>query len=131
MMKRAGMLLLLAAVACLSYIFGNSCSLVLVKYGPLFPFMQVFRMKKGALMIWAPPCSTWVFLILICVESIPLHSCASYQWDIIYRQSVCGVRSSGTTGRTWLDPGRAMTKAAKQANIFIRRMLYVPPSCSV
>ena len=30
--------------------------------------LQVMNMRKGSLMFWAPPCSTWVFLILVQTE---------------------------------------------------------------
>lgn len=97
-MKRAGMLLVLAAVSCLNCICGSSCNLVfwtMAHCTPFHPFMQVFRMKKGGVIIFAPPCSTWVFLILICIKGrvfqyipVPAINVRYIIVQLIYAQTV-------------------------------------------
>ena len=58
---------------------------------------KVWNTRPGGILVFAPPCSTWVFL------------------------------SSSATGRSWSCPeGDTEAVCVKMANIFVRRMIYLP-----
>ena len=56
---------------------------------------QVWNTRPGGVLIFAPPCATWVFL------------------------------STASTGRTWANPEGNGSKCCVLANIFCRRMIYM------
>ncbi|CAL1172971.1 unnamed protein product [Cladocopium goreaui] len=63
--------------------------------GFLAVLAAVRNTRRGGLLFFAPPCSTWVFL------------------------------SSPSTGRTWISPEGFRTRCVLLANIFVMRMLYI------
>ena len=46
-------------------------------------------------------------------------------------QCTDNIRSSASTGRTWLSPDGFATKCVLLANIFCMRMLYMPLDCTI
>ena len=58
-------------------------------------WLEVWNTRPGGVLVFAPPCSTWVFL------------------------------STASTGRTWSNPEGNGSKCCVLANIFCRRMIYM------
>lgn len=77
----------------------GSCAL---SCGLLRSSSEVWNTRPGGILVFAPPCATWVFL------------------------------SSSATGRSWSCPGGDTTSTVvKLANIFVRRMIYMLLGCMV
>ena len=99
--------------------------------------LQVMNMRKGSLMFWAPPCSTWVFLILVQTEVYVrgIYNIYMFHMSMLHMsRDTCipthtcimpFTRSNGSTGRSWLNPAGGNYRAVKLANILVMRMLYM------
>ena len=74
--------------------FHHSLSFIYTACFPLPP--EVWNTKPGGILVFAPPCSSWVFL------------------------------ARSLTKRTWANPAGGSRKSVQLANIFCRRMLYMP-----
>ena len=79
----------------------TAINLELVAYVTMYIYVHVYNAAKvwntrpGGLVVFAPPCSTWIFL------------------------------SSAVTGRKWSKPEGNGSKCVTLANVFILRMIYI------
>lgn len=121
LLRSVGFIAVLAAATRLYiYVFYMQCFAL---YSQLTSVTQVRNTRKGGLLFFAPPCSTWVFLTLICkLNSFIICG-------ISLRSHSADLRSSSTTGRSWINPEGRSSKSVHLANVFVMRMLYMCLGC--
>lgn len=89
--------------------------------------IQVRNLPKSGLLFAGPPCSTWVFLILGCkgVRVVQVGASKFWNLNICSHLGMVGLRSRGSTLRSWWDPEGCGSKAVVLSNILLMRLIYL------